>query len=138
MIEIDDLMKDDWVSVSGLSARVVELMQSSNLSMISVKISGNLFDLSEEEIFPISLSEELFKKNGFEPMIYTDPGNNETYIYYEWIPTDEKYKQKCIMLWPNNEGGYSYGDTLSDIVITSLHELQHLMKICKVKVEIKS
>ena len=138
MIEIDDLMKDDWVSVSGLSARVVELMQSSNLSMISVKISGNLFDLSEEEIFPISLSEELFKKNGFEPMIYTDPGNNETYIYYEWIPTDEKYKQKCIMLWPNNEGRYSYGDTLSDIVITSLHELQHLMKICKVKVEIKS
>lgn len=138
MIEIDDLMKDDWVSVNGLSARVVELMQSSNLSMISVKISGNLFDLSEKEISPISLSEELLKKNGFEPMIYTDPGNNESYIYYEWIPTDEKYKQKCIMLWPNNEGGYSYGDTLSDIVITSLHELQHLMKICKVKVEIKA
>ena len=42
------------------------------------------------------------------------------------------------MLWSNNEGGYSYGDTLGDIVITSLHELQHLMKLCKVKVEIKS
>lgn len=138
MIEIDDLMKDDWVSVNGLSARVVELMQSSNLSMISVRISGNLFDLSEEEVSPIPLSEELLKKNGFVPMIYTDPGNNDSYIYYEWIPTDEKYKQKCIMLWPNNERGYSYCDTLSDIVITSLHELQHLMKLCKVKVEIKS
>ena len=138
MIEIDDLMKDDWVSVNGLSARVVELMQSSNLPMISVRISGNLFDFSEEEVSPIPLSEELLKKNGFEPMIYTDPGNNDSYIYYEWIPTDEKYKQKCIMLWPNNEGGYSYGDNLSDIVITFLHELQHLMKICKVKVEIKS
>ena len=101
MIEIDDLMKDDWVSVNGLSARVVELMQSSNLPMISVRISGNLFDLSEEEVSPIPLSEELLKKNGFEPMIYTDPGNNESYIYYEWIPTNEKYKCKCIMLCYN-------------------------------------
>lgn len=138
MIEIDDLMKDDWVSVNGLPAMVVELMQSSNLPMICVRISGNLFDFSEEEISPIPLSEELLEKNGFTPMIYTDPDNNESYIYYEWIPTNEKYKRKCIMLWPNNEGGYSYGDTLGDIVITSLHELQHLMKICKVKVEIKS
>ena len=138
MIEIDDLMKDDWVSVSGLSARVIELMQSSNLPMISVRISGNLFDFSEEEVSPIPLSEELLEKNGFMPMIYTDPDNNDSCIYYEWIPTDEKYKWKCIMLWPNNEGEYSYSDTLSDIIITSLHELQHLMKICKVKIEIKS
>ena len=138
MIEINDLMKDDWVSVNGLPARVVELMQSSNLPMICVRISGNLFDFSEEEISPIPLSEELLEKNRFMERIYTDPNNNESYIYYEWIPTDEKYKRKCIMLWSNDEGGYSYGDILGDIVITSLHELQHLMKICKVKVEIKS
>ena len=138
MIEIDNLMKDDWISVNGLPAMVVELMQSSNLPMICVRISGNLFDFSEEEVSPIPLSEELLEKSGFTPMIYTDPSNNESYIYYEWIPTDKKYKHKCIMLWPNNEGGYSYGDALGDIVITSLHELQHLMKICKVKVEIKS
>lgn len=138
MIKIDDLMKGDWVSVNGLPARVVELMQSSNLPMICVRISGNLFDFSEEEVSPIPLSEELLEKNRFMERIYTDPDNNESYIYYEWIPTDEKYKRKCIMLWSNNEGGYSYGDTLGDIVITSLHELQHLMKLCKVKVEIKS
>ena len=131
-------MKGDWVSVNGLPARVVELMQSSNLPMICVRISGNLFDFSEEEVSPIPLSEELLEKNRFIERIYTDPDNNESCIYYEWIPTDEKYKRKCIMLWFNNEGGYSYGDTLGDIVITSLHELQHLMKLCKVKVEIKS
>ena len=101
-------------------------------------MASRVFDFSEEEVSPIPLSEELLEKNRFIERIYTDPDNNESCIYYEWIPTDEKYKRKCIMLWSNNEGGYSYGDTLGDIVITSLHELQHLMKLCKVKVEIKS
>jgi hypothetical protein len=130
-MKASDLMVGDWVSYCGFYNKVIYIGQK--VSMYNGK--GTEFTTDPEHIRPIPLTEEILVKNGFEKRIYTSPSNNEDYRYYQWNPTPE-YPDEGVWLWPDGDS-YTYNSRISDIKINSVHQLQHLLRLCGIEKEIE-
>ena len=133
------LMIGDWVnySILNLNAKVFSTLGNHTIGIQFVDNNNKveaIHGLLEETINPIPLTEEILVKNGFEKRIHTSLSNNEDYRYYQWNPTPE-YPDEGVWLWPNGDS-YTYNSRISDIKINSVHQLQHLLRLCGVEKEL--
>lgn len=115
-----DLMIGDWVSCDGKNYRVAEIG-----GMVCLDAENELF-ASLDDISPIPLTPEILEKNGFKSY------NNSSYqlrgvgVYISW----------------RNVGrlNISFGCapiTDAHINVKYVHELQHALKLCGIKKDIK-
>lgn len=122
-MDITDLMIGDWVQVPSLIDNVehydawckVKQLRDYDLDVVGFK------GLKYDEIAPIPLTPEILEKNGF---VYND------------LPFAQYWEQFGLMLLPCGKG-YSINCGLNiSMIINSVHELQHALKLCGIKQEI--
>lgn len=126
----EDLMIGDWVSYNRTYQRVEEVNGIDNRVYLTEDE-----DVDCPDIYPIPITSEILEKNGFE--LSPDCG-------YEYIYEDE---DRTIICCPrgtaciNSACGYIsvYAGCLSveDMPIDFVHELQHALKLCEIKIEIE-
>ena len=146
-----DLMIGDWVRLSSYYGRVDgiiclrETHTAEEKWMVIIHLGGNRYEQVKTDILePIPLTPEILKKNGF---IKYDVGHNvsgwsipDKDGFYSSIPftlTDSDFDTEL--------GDYKWGPVEDDREesfvremgrMNYVHELQHLLKQCKIKKEI--
>lgn len=123
-MEITDLMLNDYV--------IIHCFDGSDIVIKVTRIEGEgctVYGISKkgshwaniEDVKPIPLTPEILEKNGF---VYND------------LPFAQYWEQFGLMLLPYGKG-YSINCGLNiSMIINSVHELQHALKLFKIKKEI--
>ena len=130
-LKAKDLMIGDYLLWNGSPYRVTQV------NSIDGGMSNCNFILEngvEDEGEPIPLTPEILEKIGFE--------KRANYFVY-----DEDDGNSYIVLYPKEtnytEGSYTYVDidwgcvSIRELPLESLHELQHVLRLCGIKKEIK-
>lgn len=129
-MNIKDLMIGDWVIRRGVPEEP--------MCIYNMKVSANTLYLEQdgrgviekfENIEPIPLTSEILEKNNFER-------NGTDYLIQGFLYWSAFTGRLFIKEFP-----YKYNDITINITIdicecTYVHELQHILKICKIKKEI--
>ena len=130
------LMVDDWVLFSGEPKRVRSIAVSDDNRVERIYVFGNTCQVStiNDYIQPIPLTPEILENNGFEY-------NDENARYYP-----NCWQKNGILLRKRTFNGFFYMVTVdynnqdtncTPIIITYVHELQHLLKLCRIEQQIE-
>ena len=126
-----ELMLNDWVEViSNDHLKYVQIKEIYQSSILTKEFEFESEEVSIDNIKPIPLTPEILEKNGFE---YNDE--------------NAKYHPNCwsnsgILLRKRTLNGFFYMVTsdyddqdtnCTPIIITYVHELQHLLKLCGIE-----
>jgi len=148
----EELMIGDWVAITepddfhGYIGKVAITNAETNYIMVHIS-NMHLHDVFVEDLQPIELTEEILKKNGFENIPYAGIDCNKVWLLHEISYYGKSFPLHTndIMLRYNilnhcwsiffNIGGV-HSDFRTVTTIFYVHELQHLLKICKIEKEI--
>lgn len=149
-MKTEELLIGDWVSITepddfhGYIGKVVII--NGETGYITVHISNmHTHDVFVEDLQPISLTEEILHKNGFkndvlaEKSIVAEGASNFSAIL---ISEDNRITLNNIDKYLNSFNKWQVHidtedmRTLCTAEITYVHELQHLLKLCKIEKEI--
>lgn len=141
---VTNLMCGDWVMFEKISFQETPEYLNGQVSKIDselgvIYIKGKSCCYLEQQIKPIPLTPKVLEKNGFEVQ-------SGAYLTSRWY--DKKYKisimrhasstdtlmHYCIYLKEDDE--YSQLSYVPDFVCEYVHELQHILKLCKIDKEI--
>lgn len=115
-----DLMIDDWVMLSnGLIYQIDEL---------------NGYQDGSLGVTPIPITKEILEKNGFERENLITSYNHYTGIDNRVSLNDDFYYINSRDVWSVHVDSEDYC-TIANCELTYLHELQHLLKLCKINFE---
>lgn len=131
-MKVEELMIGDWVEISGAPEPVVIREVYGNGAMTSA------CNVCHDEIFPIPLTPEILKKNGFS-----------NYADSWYFPSDEKnirigfHMHETVLDIKTDNASfykkipYGYRSIIKYGSILSVHEFQHALKLCGIEKEIK-
>ena len=130
-----ELMIGDWVYDSYHKANATVTTLTRALLWVSLK-DNNHWQLKYDEVEPIPLTAEILKKNGFEE----EHGYREIVYLYS-----NDFYNICIHLKERNytNGAYTFANIshgctfIEELPTNYVHELQHVMRLCKIKKEIE-
>lgn len=128
-MKIDELMINDWIMLK--SNEKIGQVESINAypTHHSVFISGDENVYLEEDFKGIPLTEDILKKN------FSYDKNDELY-YYNGLNFIFSEEDNAVLVGQNGIG--FYGDEFHYFTfIKTVHELQHVLKICKIYIEIE-
>ena len=130
----EEVMIGDWVRLIKSKAPIkIEAMSPSGF--LRYAANGNVaVPYSLEEAEPVPLTPEIFEKNGFEYIC-----NHDAFCYYHYIDV-----QNCDMIDVYQDVYNNWFVSVSsveqrrvvEIQISSVHELQHALKLCRIEKEI--
>ena len=123
-MEAKDLMIGDWVYRPDCYDQVKEIRQNGIIGLDSLR---GLIGFSEIE--PIHLTPEILEKNGF---VNVENTQTSTIIYSF---RDSLFRIGVFDFNHITMDSY-YTDSSCDIFISSVHELQHALRLCGIKKEI--
>ena len=138
----EDLMIGDWVNIQ--SEKDDEPMYSQVEQLWECEIDAD-FQTDYENVHPIELTEEILRKNGFkndvlaEKSIIAEGASNFSVIL---ISEDNRIMINNIDEYLNSFNTWHVHIDTEDMrtmctaEITYVHELQHLLKLCKIEKEI--
>ena len=138
----EDLMIGDWVNIQ--TEKDVEPMYSQVEQLWECEIDTD-FQTDYENVHPIELTEEILHKNGFkndvlaQKSIIAEGASNFSVIL---ISEDNRITINNIDEYLNSFNKWSVHIDTEDMrtmctaEITYVHELQHLLKLCKIETEI--
>lgn len=118
-MELTELMVGDWVFVSG---NPVKITKDDLATML-------IFLDDDSKLSPIPLTEDILVKNDFDRQYYDDGNSYWWAVFDGWFNINLDHKG-CI------EGGFSCVQN-RDLVINSVHQLQHLLRLVGVQKEIE-
>lgn len=114
-MKANELMIGDWVSCDGKNYQIAEIG-----GMVCIEAEKELF-ASFEDIEPIPLTPEILEKNGF---VYND------------IPFVQSWEQFGLALYLGGDGyRINCGQNVA-MIIDSVHQLQHVLRLCGLEKEI--
>jgi hypothetical protein len=125
-MDCKDLMIGDWVNYKSPSSGKLRPIKIANIYgcefNCEVENWNIISGMSISDTEPIPLTEEILVKNGFQ---------------LESKIEDDCLTYKCgnfhLFYYPDGTGLYSYN---SQIVIGSVHQLQHLLRLCGIEKEL--
>ena len=123
-MKANELMLGDWVKFPGGTIdKIVDLPYIEGKGIFaSFAASATLFPISVEKIEPIPLTPEILEKNGF--------------IYNE-LPFVQGWEQFGLTL-TNGGNGFRINCGINvAMIIDSVHELQHALRLCGIEKEIE-
>ena len=123
-MKANELMLGDWVKFPGGTIdKIVDLPYIEGKGICaSFAASATLFPISVEKIEPIPLTPEILEKNGF--------------IYNE-LPFVQGWEQFGLTL-TNGGNGFRINCGINvAMIIDSVHELQHALRLCGIEKEIE-
>lgn len=150
MMYVKDLMINDWVSINDSNFQVkvikkkgvIKLYENTKWGPHEIEFNS---DYLEDSIQPIPLTEEILHNNGFkndviaQKSIIAEGASNFSVIL---ISEDNRITLNNIDEYLNSfNKWYIHIDTedmrtMCTAEITYVHELQHLLKLCKIEKEI--
>ena len=149
-MKTEDLMIGDWVTITepddfhGYIGKVVIINAETNYIMVRIP-DMHPHDVFVEDLQPIELTEEILHKNGFkndvhaEKSIVAEGASNFSVIL---ISEDNRIMINNIDEYLNSFNNWHVHIDTEDMrtmctaEITYVHELQHLLKLCKIEKEI--
>lgn len=131
-----ELMIGDWVLYDGEPNIITEVSEIIH-GEATVCFVGNNYMADMDEIEPIPLTQEILEKNGFTKST-PPPGihakcyelDNKKYKYNLTIADYNKYKR--LLLNVDSEDSECF-----NIKCDYVHELQHALRLCRIKKEIE-
>lgn len=121
-MEANELMIGDWVMFPNSIEKVQEISYVCGKGYCaSFAASATLFPISIDKIKPIPLTPEMLEKNGFQ---------------YNNLPFVQGWEQFGLTLYSGGNGYRINCGTNVALVIDSVHELQHALKLCGINKEI--
>ena len=141
-MKAEDLMIGDWVNIQ--TEKDDEPMYSQVEQLWECEIDAD-FQTDYENVYPIELTEEILHKNGFkndviaQKSIIVEGASNFSVILNS---EDERITINNIDEYLNSFNKWNIHidtedmRTLCTAEITYVHELQHLLKLCKIEKEI--
>ena len=138
----EDLMIGDWVNIQ--IEKDDEPMYSQVEQLLECEIDAD-FQTNYENVYPIELTEEILHNNGFkndviaQKSIIAEGASNFSVIL---ISEDNRITINNIDEYLNSFNKWSIHintedmRTLCTAKITYVHELQHILKLCKIEKEI--
>jgi hypothetical protein len=138
----EDLMIGDWVNIQ--TEKDGEPMYSQVEQLWECEIDAD-FQTDYENVYPIELTEEILHKNGFkndvlaQKSIIAEGASNFSVILFS---EDNRIKLDNIDEYLNSFNKWSVHIDTEDMrtmctaEITYVHELQHLLKLCKIEKEL--
>jgi hypothetical protein len=138
----EDLMIGDWVNIQ--TEKDGEPMYSQVEQLLECEIDAD-FQTDYENVHPIELTEEILHKNGFkndvlaQKSIIAEGASNFSVILFS---EDNRIKLDNIDEYLNSFNKWSVHidtedmRTMCTVEITYVHELQHLLKLCKIEKEL--
>ena len=139
-----DLMIGDWVIRKGVPEEPMRVYDiKTSVGTVYLDQDGRGIIEKFENIEPIPLTSEILKKNEFKKNIYYYSSHSyETYL----LPKQEIFIGYHIIKWfkeddwtiihnihDDDDYGFDYDEV---ITIQYVHELQHILKLCKIEKEI--
>lgn len=141
MIKVTELMINDWVKLNGSNYQVqvikkkgvIKLYENTKYGEHDIELNT---DWIEEFVEPIPLTSEILEKNGYTPH------DDLVGRVVEWCSEDNRI---IMSDWEydinSNNHWYIHidnedMDTICTAEITYVHELQHLLRLCKIEKEI--
>ena len=122
-MKAEDLMIGDWVLVKELDFSNLTNVISEYQHQIRLKDFAEMYNAGEYKKYePIPLTTEILEKNGFYNSVLIDDYKITDGVHYN-------IDSKQILF------GFEYG-TVLEIDCCYVHELQHALKLCKIKKEI--
>jgi hypothetical protein len=122
-MKAEDLMIGDWVLVKELDFSNLTNVISEYQHQIRLKDFAEMYNAGEYKKYePIPLTTEILEKNGFYNSVLIDDYKIADGVHYN-------IDSKQILF------GFEYG-TVLEIDCCYVHELQHALKLCKIKKEI--
>ena len=149
-MKAEDLMIGDWVTITepddfhGYTGKVVITNAETNYIMVRIP-NMHLHDVFVEDLQPIPLTEEILRNNGFkndvlaEKSIIAEGASNFSVIL---ISEDNRIMINNIDEYLNSFNNWHIHidtedmRTMGTAEITYVHELQHLLKLCKIEKDI--
>lgn len=127
-MDCKDLMVGDWFkavdynSPFRITAIYDDVVQTQ--ADYQSEIDGNWYSEAEiKDLVPIELTEEILVKNGFD-CLYYDDGNSYWWAVFDgWFNISSEGEFRCV--------------NFRDLVIKSVHQLQHLLRLCGIEKEIE-
>ena len=129
-MEVKDLMIDDYVQFYDGRICQVEDIYHDDVVEIRTKEGciGNLYNAMCDRIYPIRINKKILEKNGFKKSNESDDHTLTLWLdktfYIEYLMDNN-----AILVCTEQ---YDY-----DAYCYYVHELQHVMRLCKIKKEIK-
>lgn len=125
-----ELMIGDWVEYTTQAGkretgRVTSIQDFGSRELI--KVNGNSHNDINNEIAPIEITPELFVKNGWEK------GINNYYLKYD----NDIYPMPFVVEYVPVNKALFINETLIPRPITYVHELQHALRLCEIREEVK-
>lgn len=127
-MKANELMIGDWVSYIGNGGReqrkVLEITSLRQVQLWDGKNMSSWFLVGEKYIEPIPLTPEILEKNGFTRygQVYTN--------LQQWVGKFGDKRKSFVQDIRTGEWG------MNDVWINYVHELQHVLKLCKIEKEI--
>jgi len=124
-----DLMVGDFVNVNDLPLRVGAIRQD---ELGFFDNDYKIYWCSDDEfdrIDPIPLTEDILVKNGFDCQYYDDGNSYWWAVFDGWFNINFDHSD-C------SEGEFRCVN-FRDLVIKSVHQLQHLLRLCGIEKEIE-
>lgn len=135
-LKVTDLMVGDWVMSKELKTpvKVCSIMNHYETT-IYFCCQGNEFIVNSYQLEPIPLTPEILEKNGFE----LDEVMKE-YCMYKGIDNrvilhNDKEYMNSVNNWDVHIDSEDYC-TIANCELTYVHELQHILRLCKIDKEI--
>lgn len=127
-MKIDELMIGDWL-----------LYKSDSLdNAFPIQVTREMFNKElvvwKDRFEPITLTPELLEKNGFKRENLITSYNHYTGIDNRVSLNDDFYYMNSRDVWSVHVDSEDYC-TIANCELTYLHELQHLLRICKINFE---
>lgn len=115
-MKVTDLMIGDWANIKGKPVKV---------TLDDLRTMLILFEDVDFHIEPIPLTEEILVKNGFD--------KDERSKYFHVYTLNIKGSYDFDICW-SSVNGFNYE---GDFILTYVHQLQHLLRLCNVQKEIE-
>ena len=149
-LKVTDLMVGDLVScqINSIEVKYVRIASLNKTTMNGIPtdfiefnkvmvdmLNGNYYQVDIASIHPIPLTPEILEKNGFERENLITSYNHYTGIDNRVSLNDDFYYVNSRNMWHVHIDSEDYC-TIANCELTYLHELQHLLRLCKIYKEI--
>ena len=119
-MEANELMIGDWV-IDGKNIAQITLITCDGIIETTFNESSNI-----EVIEPIPLTPEILEKNGWVKDLYS-------------VESYDNEELECLSLWVGEDGKNKWWWRVGVELVTPInyaHELQHALRLCRIKKEI--